>query len=56
VRGRADRQAHPDFAPAYEALARRRGRKIAATAIARNLLTRACHLLTDASTGVGAPS
>jgi len=38
---------HPDFAPGYEALARRRGRKIATTAIARKLLTRACHLLTD---------
>jgi transposase len=46
---------HPDFAPAYEALARRRGRKIATTAIARKLLTRAYHLLTDAASG-GAPS
>jgi len=45
---------HPDFAPGYEALARRRGKKIATTAIARKLLTRACHLLTDASSG-GAP-
>jgi transposase len=45
---------HPGFAPGYEALARRRGKKIATTAIARKLLTRACHLLTDASTG--APS
>jgi transposase len=44
----------PDFAPGYETLARRRGRKIAATAIARKLLTRAYHLLTDA--GGGAPS
>jgi transposase len=40
---------HPDFAPGYEALARRRGKKIATTAIARKLLTRAYHLLTDAS-------
>jgi hypothetical protein len=40
----------PDFAPGYEALARRRGRKIATTAIARKLLTRAYHLLTDAGT------
>ena len=40
---------HPDFAPGYEALARRRGKKIATTAVARKLLTRACHLLTDAS-------
>jgi transposase len=42
---------HPDFAPAYEAIARRRGKKIATTAIARKLLTRAYHLLTDAGTG-----
>jgi transposase len=40
---------HPDFAPGYQATARRRGKKIATTAIARKLLTRACHLLTDAS-------
>ena len=46
---------HPDFAPGYEALARRRGNKIATTAIARKLLARACYLLTDASSG-GAPS
>lgn len=46
---------HPDFAPGYEALARRRGRKIATTAVARKLLTRVYHLLTDASTA-GAPS
>jgi hypothetical protein len=49
---------HPDFAPGFEALARRRGRKIATTAVARKLLTRAYHLLTDltdASAG-GAPS
>jgi transposase len=37
---------HPDFAPGYEAPARRRGRKIATTAVARKLLTRAYHLLT----------
>ena len=49
---------HPDFAPGYEALARRRGKKIATTAVARKLITRAYHLLTDladASAG-GAPS
>jgi transposase len=46
---------HPDFAPGYEALARRRGKKIATTAIARKLLTRAYHLLTDAASG-GEPS
>ncbi|HEV2257274.1 MAG TPA: transposase [Streptosporangiaceae bacterium] len=46
---------HPDFAASYQDIARRRGKKIATTAIARKLLTRACHLLTDASRG-GAPS
>ena len=39
---------HPDFAASYAAIARRRGKKIATTAIARKLLTRAWHLLTDA--------
>lgn len=39
---------HPDFAASYHAIARRRGKKIATTAIARKLLTRAYHLLTDA--------
>jgi transposase len=39
---------HPDFAPAYEVLARRRGKKNATTAIARKLITRAYHPLTDA--------
>jgi transposase len=38
----------PQFAASYQALARRRGKKIATTAIARKLLTRAWHLLTDA--------
>ena len=46
---------HPGFAPAYEGTARRRGKKIATTAVARKLLTRAYHLLTDAS-AAGAPS
>ena len=46
---------HPDFAPAYEAIARRRGKSIATTAIARKLLTRSYHLLTDVSGG-GEPS
>ena len=45
----------PEFAARYQAIARRRGKKIATTAIARKLLTRACHLLTDASSA-GAPS
>jgi len=40
----------PQFAASYQAIARRRGTKIATTAIARKLLTRACHLLTDAGT------
>jgi transposase len=38
----------PQFAAAYQATARRRGKKIATTAIARKLLTRAWHLLADA--------
>jgi hypothetical protein len=49
VRGRADVQAAPDFAPGYEALARRRSRKIATSAVARKLLTRAYHLLSAAA-------
>jgi transposase len=43
----------PDFAPAYQAIAARRGEQIATTAIARKLLTRAWHLLTDA--GIAGP-
>jgi transposase len=39
---------HPQFAATFQAIAQRRGRKIATTAIARKLLTRAWHLLTDA--------
>jgi transposase len=46
---------HPDYAASYQDIARRRGKKIATTAIARKLLTRAYHLLTDASSD-GAPS
>ena len=42
---------HPDYAASYQDITRRRGKKIATTAIARKLLTRACHLLTDASRG-----
>jgi transposase len=45
---------HPQFAASYQSIARRRGKKIATTAIARKLLTRAYHLLTDASSA-GAP-
>ena len=36
----------PEFAASYQTIARRRGVKIATTAIARKLLTRAYHLLT----------
>jgi transposase len=39
---------HPQFAASFQAIARRRGKKIATTAVARKLLTRAWHLLTDA--------
>jgi transposase len=38
----------PEFAPAFQRIAKRRGKKIAATAIARKLLTRAWRLLADA--------
>jgi transposase len=37
----------PEFAATYQAISRRRGKKIATTAVARKLLTRAYHLLTD---------
>src|SRR6266487_411132 len=37
----------PEFAAAYAAIARRRGKKIATIAISRKLLTRAYHLLAD---------
>jgi hypothetical protein len=39
---------HPDFAATYTAMARRRGKKIATTGVARKLLTRAFHLLREA--------
>jgi transposase len=41
----------PQFTASYQAIAQRRGKKIATTAIARKLLTRAYHLLTDAASG-----
>ena len=53
---------HPQFAASFQRIAKRRGKKIATTAIARKLLTRAYHLLTDATsggghqTGTGSPS
>jgi transposase len=39
---------HPQFDATFQAIAKRRGKKIATTAVARKLLTRAWHLLTDA--------
>jgi transposase len=38
----------PQFAATFQAITKRRGKKIATTAVARKLLTRAWHLLTDA--------
>jgi transposase len=51
----------PEFAATYAAITKRRGKKIATTAIARKLLTRACHLLatahaTQTSTPAGSAS
>ena len=37
----------PEFAASYAALAKRRGKKIATIAIARKLVTRAWHLLSE---------
>ena len=37
----------PDFAASYAAIATRRGKKTATIAIARKLLTRAWHLLSE---------
>jgi transposase len=38
---------HPQFAATFHRIAKRRGKKIATIAVARKLLTRAWHLLTD---------
>ena len=46
----------PEFADTFQAIARRRGKKIATTAVARKLLTRAWHLLTDAGLAVPQPA
>ena len=46
----------PQFAAGYQAIARRRGKKIATTAVARKLLTRAWHLLTDAEHVITQPA
>jgi transposase len=45
----------PEFAPAFQRIAKRRGRKIATTAVARKLATRAWHLLTDAEHAAAPP-
>jgi transposase len=46
----------PEFAAAYAAIAKRRGRKIATIAISRKLLTRAYHLLAQMqATGTATP-
>jgi transposase len=45
----------PQFAASFQAIARRRGKKIATTAVARKLLTRAWHLLTDAGHPIPQP-
>jgi transposase len=47
---------HPDFAATYQQITRRRGKKIATTAIARKLLTRAYHLLADAQASTPGPN
>jgi len=41
----------PEFAASYQAIARRRGKKIATIAISRKLLTRAYHLLAAQAAG-----
>jgi transposase len=46
----------PQFAAGYQAVAGRRGKKIATTAVARKLLTRAWHPLTDAGLAVPQPA
>jgi len=46
----------PEFAAGYQDIAARRGKKIATTAVARKLLTRAWHLLTDAGPAVPQPA
>jgi transposase len=46
----------PQFTASYAAIARRRGKKIATTAIARKLITRAWHLLAGAGRQAGPPT
>ena len=45
-----------EFAATYQAIARRRGPKIATVAVARKLLTRAYHLLTDTDGDADGPA
>jgi hypothetical protein len=45
----------PEFAATFQRIAQRRGKKIATTAIARKLLTRAWHLLADAEHAAAPP-
>jgi transposase len=45
----------PQFAASFQAIAKRRGKKIATTAVARKLLTRAWHLLTDSERPQSSP-
>src|SRR5262244_3072999 len=45
----------PQFAATFQRIAKRRGKKIATTAIARKLLTRAWHLLADAQHAAAPP-
>jgi hypothetical protein len=46
---------HPQFAAAFQRIAQRRGTKIATTALARTLLTRAWHLLAGAGHAAAPP-
>ena len=46
----------PEFAATYAGITKRRGKKIATIAIARKLLTRAYHLLTDAQASAALPA
>jgi transposase len=45
----------PQFAPAFQRIANRRGKKIATTATARKLATRTWHLLPDAEHAAAFP-
>ena len=46
---------HPQFAATFQRIAQRRGKKIATTAIARKLITRAWRLRTDAEHAAAPP-